>query len=156
MSKINLSVLIITTALLSSCGFHTPIKNTPLNASIVSEKSNAFASELKTRFNQKAVQNLTIHIGAETKKQQTASYTASNTTNSYTLSLSVPVKVLNTDKKLLLSQDLTASMHLNSLKRADNTINTQADRLQIEESYTQLRNTLIKKLIRRLSKLNAN
>ncbi len=47
-------------------------------------------------------------------------------------------------------------MHLNSLKRADNTINTQADRLQIEESYTQLRNTLIKKLIRRLSKLNEN
>ena len=68
----------------------------------------------------------------------------------------MPVKVLNTDKKLLLSQDLTASMHLNSLKRADNTINTQADRLQIEESYAQLRNTLIKKLIRRLSKLNEN
>jgi hypothetical protein len=33
---------------------------------------------------------------------------------------------------------------------------SQANRLQIEESYTQLRNTLIKKLIRRLSKLNAN
>ena len=151
MSKINLSVLIITTALLSSCGFHTPIKNTPLNASIVSEKSNAFASELKTRFNQSANQNLTIQIGPEVQKQQTSSYTSGNVVNSYTLNLSVPVKVYNADQKLLLAQDLKASLHLSKI-----TSSTQADRLQIEESYTQLRNTLIKKLIRRLSKLNAN
>lgn len=150
MSKINLSVLIITTALLSSCGFHTPIKNTPLNASIVSEKSNAFASELQTRFNQSANQNLTIQIGPEVQKQQTSSYTSDSTINSYTLSLSVPVKIYNADQKLLLAQDLKASLHLNKIT------SSQADRLQIEESYTQLRNTLIKKLIRRLSKLNAN
>lgn len=150
MSKINLSVLIITTALLSSCGFHTPIKNTPLNASIVSEKSNAFASELQTRFNQSANQNLTIQIGSEVQKQQTSSYTSGNAINSYTLSLSVPVKVYSADQKLLLAQDLKASLHLSKIT------SSQADRLQIEESYTQLRNTLIKKLIRRLSKLNAN
>jgi len=150
MSKINLSVLIITTALLSSCGFHTPIKNTPLNASIVSEKSNAFASELQTRFNQSANQNLTIQIGPEVQKQQTSSYTSGNAINSYTLSLSVPVKVYSADQKLLLAQDLKASLHLSKIT------SSQADRLQIEESYTQLRNTLIKKLIRRLSKLNAN
>lgn len=151
MSKINLSVLIITAALLSSCGFHTPIKNTPLNASIVSEKSNAFASELKTRFNQSANQNLTIQVGPEVQKQQTSSYTSGNVVNSYTLSLSVPVKVYSADQTLLLAQDLKASLHLSKI-----TSSTQADRLQIEESYTQLRNTLIKKLIRRLSKLNAN
>ncbi|MGY8896164.1 MAG: LPS assembly lipoprotein LptE [Gammaproteobacteria bacterium] len=150
MSKINLSVLIITAALLSSCGFHTPIKNTPLNASIVSEKSNAFASELKTRFNQSANQNLTIQVGPEVQKQQTSSYTSGNVVNSYTLSLSVPVKVYNADQKLLLAQDLKASLHLSKIT------SSQADRLQIEESYTQLRNTLIKKLIRRLSKLNEN
>jgi LPS-assembly lipoprotein len=150
MSKINLSVLIITTALLSSCGFHTPIKNTPLNASIVSEKSNAFASELKTRFNQSANQNLTIQIGPEVQKQQTSSYTSGNVVNSYTLSLSVPVKVYSANQTLLLAQDLKASLHLSKIT------SSQADRLQIEESYTQLRNTLIKKLIRRLSKLNEN
>jgi outer membrane lipopolysaccharide assembly protein LptE/RlpB len=150
MSKINLSVLIITAALLSSCGFHTPIKNTPLNASIVSEKSNAFASELKTRFNQSANQNLTIQVGPEVQKQQTSSYTSGNVVNSYTLSLSVPVKVYSVNQKLLLAQDLKASLHLSKIT------SSQADRLQIEESYTQLRNTLIKKLIRRLSKLNEN
>ncbi|MEJ6559245.1 MAG: hypothetical protein QNL23_03515 [Candidatus Thioglobus sp.] len=150
MSKINLSVLIITAALLSSCGFHTPIKNTPLNATIVSEKSNAFASELKTRFNQSANQNLTIQVGPEVQKQQTSSYTSGNVVNSYTLSLSVPIKVYSANQKLLLAQDLKASLHLSKIT------SSQADRLQIEESYTQLRNTLIKKLIRRLSKLNAN
>lgn len=150
MSKINLSVLIITTALLSSCGFHTPIKNTPLNASIISEKSNVFASELQTRFNQNANQNLTIQIGPEVQKQQTSSYTSGNVVNSYTLNLSVPIKVYSVNQKLLLAQDLKASLHLSKIT------SSQADRLQIEESYTQLRNTLIKKLIRRLSKLNAN
>jgi outer membrane lipopolysaccharide assembly protein LptE/RlpB len=150
MSKINLSVLIITAALLSSCGFHTPIKNTPLNASIISEKSNVFASELQTRFNQNANQNLTIQIGPEVQKQQTSSYTSGNIVNSYTLNLSVPIKVYSVNQKLLLAQDLKASLHLSKIT------SSQADRLQIEESYTQLRNTLIKKLIRRLSKLNAN
>lgn len=151
MSKTNLSILILATALLSSCGFHTPIKNTPLNAVVVSANANEFAQELQTRFNQEAMQNLTIQIGSEVQKQQTSSYTSSNSVNSYTLSLSVPVKVFNADQKLLLSQDLTTSLHLNKI-----TSSTQADRLQIEESYTQLRNTLIKKLIRRLSKLNEN
>jgi len=33
---------------------------------------------------------------------------------------------------------------------------TQADRLQIAESYEQLRNTIIKKLLRRLNRLNEN
>ena len=83
MSKINLLAVILATTLLSSCGFHTPVKNTELNAIIVSEQSNNFASELRKRFNQEAAQNLTIKIGTEVQKQQTASYTAANTANSY-------------------------------------------------------------------------
>ena len=151
MSKINFLTLILATALLSSCGFHTPVKNTPLNAVIVSANTNEFARELQSRFNQNAVQNLTIQLGSEMRKQQTASYTSSNSVNSYTLSLSVPVKVFGAKQQLLLSQDLKANLHLSKI-----TASTQADRLQIEEAYKQLRNTLIKKLIRRLSKLNEN
>ncbi len=150
MSKINLLAVILITTLLSSCGFHTPIKNTELNAVIVSDKSNTFAIELKKRFNQEAVQNLTIQIGVEIQKQQTTSYTTTNTTNSYTLSLSVPIRVFSAKQELLFSQDLRASKHLNKIT------SSQADRLQIEESYTQLRKTIIKKLLRRLSKLDEN
>lgn len=148
MPKINLLVIALVAILLSSCGFHTPLKNTSLNASVVSEKANVFANELQKRFNQNAIQNLTIQIGAEVQKQQTASYTSSNTVNSYTLSLSVPVKVFSADSQLLLSQDLKASTHLSKMTLL------QADRLQIEEAYTHLRNTIIKKFIRRLVKLN--
>ena len=133
MSKINFLTLILATALLSSCGFHTPVKNTPLNAVIVSANTNEFARELQSRFNQDAMQNLTIQLGSEIRKQQTASYTSSNSVNSYTLSLSVPVKVFSAKQQLLLSQDLTANLHLNKI-----TTSTQADRLQIEEAYTQL------------------
>jgi hypothetical protein len=62
----------------------------------------------------------------------------------------VPVKVFNNNNKLLLSQNLTASTHLRKMSA------TQADRLQIAESYEQLRNTIIKKLLRRLNRLNEN
>ena len=150
MSKINLLSIILITSLLSACGFHTPYKNTPLNASITSTDNNAFTLELRKRFNSEATQSLAIQVGDEVQKKQTSSYDSSGKTSSYTLSLSVPVKVFNNNNKLLLSQDLTASTHLSKMSA------TQADRLQIAESYEQLRNTIIKKLLRRLNRLNEN
>jgi len=150
MSKINLLSIILITSLLSACGFHTPVKNTPLNASITSTDNNAFTLELKKRFNSEATQSLAIQVGDEAQKKQTSSYDSSGKTSSYTLSLSVPVKVFNNNNKLLLSQNLTASTHLSKMSA------TQADRLQIAESYEQLRNTIIKKLLRRLNRLNEN
>ncbi len=150
MSKISFLSIIIVSLLLSSCGFHTPYKNSPLNASITANDNNTFATELKKRFNSEALQHLSVQINDEVRKKQTASYKSDGKTNSYTLSLSVPVKVFNKNNKLLFSQTLSASTHLSKMS------NTQADRLQIEESYEQLRNTIIKKLLRRLSKLNEN
>ena len=150
MSKINLLSIILITSLLSACGFHTPYKNTPLNASITSTDNNAFTLELRKRFNSEATQSLAIQVGDEVQKKQTSSYSSSGKTSSYTLSLSVPVKVFNNNNKLLLSQNLTASTHLSKMSA------TQADRLQIAESYEQLRNTIIKKLLRRLNRLNEN
>ena len=151
MSKINLLSIILITSLLSACGFHTPYKNTPLNASITSTDNNAFTLELRKRFNSEATQSLAIQVGDEVQKKQTSSYDSiSGKTSSYTLSLSVPVKVFNNNNKLLLSQNLAASTHLSKMSA------TQADRLQIAESYEQLRNTIIKKLLRRLNRLNEN
>ncbi|SFV77862.1 hypothetical protein MNB_SUP05-13-374 [hydrothermal vent metagenome] len=150
MSKISLLSIILITTLLSSCGFHTPYKNTPLNASVTATANNAFATELKKSFNQEAMQTLAIQIGDEVQKKQIASYNSSGLTNSYTLTLTLPVKVFDNGNKLLLSQDLTASTHLSKMS------STQADRLQIAESYIQLRNTIIKKLLSRLDRLNEN
>ena len=150
MSKINLLTALIITTLLSSCGFHTPYKNAALNATVISDKNNEFAKTLNKRLNQDAIKTLTVQIEAETQKQQTASYKSSGAENSYNLTLSVPIKVLNNNKELLLSQTLTANTHFTKID------STQADRLQIQEGYQQLRSTLVKKLLRRLSKLNEN
>ncbi|HIG88479.1 MAG TPA: hypothetical protein EYQ04_00745 [Candidatus Thioglobus sp.] len=150
MSKISFLSAILITSLLSSCGFHTPYKNTTLNASIIASTNNAFADELKKRFDQEASQSLIVQIDNEVQKKQTASYKSDGKANSYTLSLSIPVKVFNNNNKLLLSKDFSVSIHLSKMSV------TQADRLQIEETYAQLRSTIVKKLLRILSKFNEN
>ena len=150
MSKINLLFILLMTSLLSACGFHTPIQNTSLNAVVMANDNNTTALELVKRFNLDARQKFIVQIGDEVQKQQTSSYTSANQVKSYTLSLTVPVKIYNAKQQLQLSKDLTASTHLSKMS------NTQADRLQINEGYDHLRNTLIKKLIRRLNRLNEN
>ncbi len=150
MSKINLLAATIIMVLLSSCGFHTPYKNSAINASIASSHHNAFADELQKRFNQDMPQTLVVQVGAENQNQRTASYTSSNEVSSYTLSLSVPIEVFNQRKKLLLSQTFSANTYLSKMNAS------QADRLQIKEGYQQLRHLIIRQLLRKLSKLDEN
>ncbi len=150
MKKIKLLVTLITVAMLSSCGFHTPYKNLAVNANIVTSGDNIFANELKKKFDQDLAQNLTIEIGAEKQTKQTSSYTSAGKANSYTLGISVDVKVTNRKNELLLSQELSANKHLSKMS------SSQADRLQIEQAYSQIRSSIIKKLLRRLSKLDEN
>jgi LPS-assembly lipoprotein len=150
MSKINLLAATIIIALLGSCGFHAPHTNSAINASITSSRHNAFADELQKRFNQNIPQTLVVQVDAENQNQHTASYTLDNEASGYTLSLSVPIKVFNQRKKLLLSQTFSANMHLRKMDAF------QADRLQIEEGYQQLRYLMIRRLLRKLSKLNEN
>ena len=150
MKKINILALLIITSLISGCGFHTPYKKSALNAYIVSDNNNIFAKELSKRFDKNLNKRLVVHIGQESAKKQTASYNSSGKTSSYTISVSVPVKVFDLDKKLLFSKNMSASSHLGKMN------SNQADRLQVDETYTQLRQTIIKKLIRRLNRLNEN
>ena len=147
MSKNNLLSIVLITALLGSCGFHTPYQNTSLNATVNSTKNNAFATELKKHLNPVVVKSLIIEIGKETQKKQAAAYDITGQISSYTLSLSVPIKVFDTLKQPLFTDVLTNSTQLQRV------IQTQADRLQINEHYNQLRETLIKRLLRKLKRL---
>lgn len=150
MSKINLLATTIIIALLASCGFHAPHTNSAINASITSSRNNAFADELQKRFNQNIPRTLVVQVDAENQHQHTDSYTLNNKVRGYTLNLSVPIKVFNQRKKLLLSQIFSANMHLSKMDAF------QADRLQIKEGYQQLRYLIIRRLLRKLSKLNEN
>ncbi|MDC9715430.1 MAG: hypothetical protein PSN36_06425 [Gammaproteobacteria bacterium] len=148
MSKINLLSIVLITSLLSACGFHTPNNAVSINASVTSSNNNIFAAELKKHFDPQVQQSLRVEIGNEVQKQQTVAYKKNDDISSYTLTLAIPVKVFR-GKKMLLSKDLTASITANELS-------TQADRLQVNRSYIQLRSTIVKRLLRRLNSLNAH
>ena len=148
MMKIRLILTLIVTLGLSSCGFHTPYKNAPINAHISSADNNLFTQALVQRFDENASKKLSITIGAESTRQQTSSYTSAGKDGSYTLTLSVPISIQQRDKVLFL-QTLSASKHISKMS------SSQADRLQIEQTYTQLRNNLVKQLLRKLAALNA-
>ncbi|BAF61271.1 LPS assembly lipoprotein LptE [Candidatus Vesicomyidisocius calyptogenae] len=148
MLKINLLAIMVT--ILSSCGFHTPYTNSTINASITSNRNNIFANELQKHFNQNMHKILVIQVGTENQNQRTVSYTSSNEASSYTLNLNIPIKVFNHNKKLLLSKTFSANTYLNKIDAY------QANRLQIEEGYQQLRRLIIRQLLRRLYKLNEN
>lgn len=147
MSKINLLVIVLISTLLGACGFQVPTDVGSLNVSITGNKNSDFAVELQKYFNTNAVQSLTVQIGEEVQKQQTVAYSA-GIVNSYSLTLGVPVKIFR-GKVLLLSKTLTASMIVSKLS-------SQADRLQIDASYTQLRKNIAMQLLRRVKVLNAN
>lgn len=145
MSKINLLSILIATSLLTACGFHTP-KNTSLNVSVAANPDNILASEFGAYLNLDAEKKLLVQISDETHQQKTIAYKADGDISSYKLSLSVPIKVFH-NKKILLSRDLKASVVVNDLS-------SQANRLQQDEHYAQLRKTVTKKLLRILKRLN--
>lgn len=147
MSKINFLAIILTATLLSACGFHTPHKNNTFNAALTAAAHNPFANALKQHLNPNLAQSMHLKISDEVFKQQNASYKSNNEINSYNLSLSVSIQVFDRNKKILLNDTLTAKSHLNRITA------TQADKLQINQNRKQLRETLIKRLLRKLNRL---
>ncbi len=150
MLKINLLATMIMVTILSSCGFHTPYTSLTINASITSNRNNIFANELQKHFNQSMHKILVIQVDNEIQNQRTISYTSSNEASSYTLNLNIPIKVFNHNKKLLLSKTFSANTYLSKMGAY------QANRIQIEEGYQQLRRLIIRQLLRILYKLNEN
>jgi LPS-assembly lipoprotein len=66
---------------------------------IWSKVDSVFAIKLKSHFNVEAAQSLVVQIDNEVQKKQTATY-SNGVSSSYTLTLSVPVKIFRNKKKL--------------------------------------------------------
>jgi LPS-assembly lipoprotein len=145
MPTINLLTIILLSSLISACGFHTPTNVTTLNVAITGKVDTVFATELKKHFDVKATQSLTVQIGDESQQQQATAYEGGSS-SSQALTLGVPVTIWR-GKKLLLSTTLSASTTISELS-------SQADRLQTDASYVQLRSVIVTKLLRRLKALN--
>jgi LPS-assembly lipoprotein len=150
MSKTNLLSIFIISSLLSACGFHVPKNSAPINASVTGDVNSLFITEFKKHLDASAMPSLQLEIGNEVQTNQTAAYKKNGDSSSYTLTLSVPIKVLRA-QKVLLSKNLTTSITVSELSAL-----SQADKLQIKRSFSQLRETLATKLLRILQHLNAN
>lgn len=148
MSKINFLSIFFLSIFLSSCGFHAPYKSSDINASVSSNENNLFASSLVKRFKSNSDESFNINIEDERKTKQNSSFNSSGTLARYNLSISVNVEIYNKENVLLIKEDLKASSYHNALS------STQADKLQIEEAYSNLRENLIKQLLRRMYRLN--
>lgn len=143
--KFLLPILIL---LLSACGFQA-LNHSPINAQINSSADNNFALELKKHFSN-AAPSFIIFISAEMQKQRIAAYTEKGQENGYRLSLDIPIKVFTNNKKLLWSKTLNANIYIDKIGE------TQSNRLQINQSWTQLRAKLIKQFLTQLHYLHAN
>lgn len=150
MTKTRLLPILLITLFLGACGFHSPHKNPSLNAVIKTSTPNLFADVLKKHLNSDALPSVLLEIGDEIRTQRGSAYDSQGQVSNYELSLSVAVKILSNERKLLSSNTLTASIYLNRI------IATQADRLQLSQGYEQLRKRLIKQLLRKLNRLNEN
>jgi LPS-assembly lipoprotein len=122
----------------------------PINASVTGDVNSLFITEFKKHLDASAMPSLQLEIGNEVQTNQTAAYKKNGDSSSYTLTLSVPIKVLRA-QKVLLSKNLTTSITVSELSAL-----SQADKLQIKRSFSQLRETLATKLLRILQHLNAN
>jgi outer membrane lipopolysaccharide assembly protein LptE/RlpB len=138
-------LLMAVTLFLSACGFHAPRQASDINAVIVASENNTFAEAFKRYLDPAAIPSVVLQIGFVTRKQQSTTYKADNQVRSYTLDLSVPIKIFDQNKKLLLLQIFSASSHLNKIT------DTQTDTLQIKEAYQQLQDIIARKVLRRLA-----
>jgi LPS-assembly lipoprotein len=152
MSKTNLLSIIIISGLLSACGFHVPKNDASINASLTGNTNSIFITEFKKHLDANAKPSLQLKIGNEVQRNQTTTYKKNGDSNSYTLTLSVPIKVFR-GKKALLSKTLIAST---TIATVGETPKSQANTLQIKRSFAQLRKTVVTKLLRILQHLNAN
>ncbi|HIL41936.1 MAG TPA: hypothetical protein EYG35_00955 [Gammaproteobacteria bacterium] len=148
MSKISFLSIIFLSVMLSSCGFHAPYKSQDINVNIIGNTSNEFVTALSSHLNKDTGATLNIKISDETKTKKNASFDSSGNVKSYTLGISVDVEVLDSYNTLIMKEQLFTSSHHTAMS------STQADTLQSEEAYSNLRETIIKKLLRRLHRLN--
>jgi LPS-assembly lipoprotein len=137
-------ILIVASLLLSACGFHVPSQNSEINVVIAVSENNIFTPTIKKCLTPEITPRLVLQIGKPIQRKQNTTYYTNHQVRSYTLNFSVPVKIFNKNKKMLLLQNFSASSHLNKIT------DTQADTLQTQEAYQQLQDIVAKKLLRRL------
>ena len=145
-TKLLISFLLL--SIIGGCGFHMPYKNKSINVNIIDETRSIIASKISQNIDPDITPLMTVKILSETKRQDIGSYHSNGKESGYILNYSVKVQVFDKDVNLTLEKIFSSKKFLRKME------SSQANTIQINDTYEKLINSVVKKLLRQLNRLN--
>jgi len=150
MNRLRLLVFTILFGIIGGCGFHLVQKNMAINAEIIANEDSIFANKLKKKLNENISHRLKVHVLKERKSEDISSYSATGSQTGSNLIYTVDLNILDLQGQILSKETLSANMLVRKLS------SPQAERIQIDETYEKLADSIVRKLIRKLMRFNEN
>jgi len=135
-------------SIIGGCGFHMPYKNKSINVNIIDETRSIIASKISQNIDPNITPLMTVKILSETKQQDIGSYDSNGKESGYILNYSVKVQVYDKDNNLSLEKIFSSKKFLRKME------SSQANTIQINDTYEKLINSVVKKILRHLYQLN--
>ena len=148
MIKTKLLISLLLLSIIGGCGFHMPYKNKSINVNIIDETRSIIASKISQNIDPNITPLMTVKILSETKRQDIGSYDSNGKESGYILNYSVKVQVYDKDNNLSLEKLFSSQKFLRKME------SSQANTIQINDTYEKLINSVVKKLLRQLNRLN--
>jgi len=143
-------ILAFSFSIIGGCGFHTPLKSETINVIINSNSHSRFAGQLSPRLNKLAKPFIQIDIIKETTRKDITSFDTSGSDSGYNLSYTLELQFKDMEGK-----DISRKIYSTNRSHTKLT-SVQADNRQIEESYSKLSASVVRKVLRELSYINEN
>jgi len=148
MIKTKLLISLLLLSIIGGCGFHMPYKNKSINVNIIDETRSIIASKISQNIDPNITPLMTVKILSETKQQDIGSYDSNGKESGYILNYSVKVQVYDKDNNLSLEKIFSSKKFLRKME------SSQANTIQINDTYEKLINSVVKKILRHLYQLN--
>jgi len=148
MMKTKLLISLLLLSIIGGCGFHMPYKNKSINVNIIDETRSIIASKISQNIDPDLTPLMTVKILSETKRQDIGSYDSNGKESGYILNYSVKVQAYDKDNNLSLDKIFSSKKFLRKIE------SSQANTIQINDTYEKLINSVVKKLLRQLNQLN--
>jgi len=148
MMKTKLLISLLLLSIIGGCGFHMPYKNKSINVNIIDETRSIIASKISQNIDPDLTPLMTVKILSETKRQDIGSYDSNGKESGYILNYSVKVQAYDKDNNLSLDKIFSSKKFLRKIEFS------QANTIQINDTFEKLINSVVKKILRQLNQLN--
>ena len=148
MMKTKLLISLLLLSIIGGCGFHMPYKNKSINVNIIDETRSIIASKISQNIDPDLTPLMTVKILSETKRQDIGSYDSNGKESGYILNYSVKVQAYDKENNLSLDKIFSSKKFLRKME------SSQANTIQINDTYEKLINSVVKKILRQLNRLN--